>query len=130
MDIEKIREIYGDSVIDLINQNIDDISINIKYLKELGFTDAEDIFERYVYIFIEDNDIFKDKYFKLEENKICKTITAHMKFDCNMYIHPWESRGLSPREAARTISLLSILADSTYLVRFSFISIVFLSKNE
>ena len=47
------------------------------------------------------NDIFKDKYFKLEDNKICKTITSHMKFDCNMYIHPWYSRGLSPREAAR-----------------------------
>jgi DNA (cytosine-5)-methyltransferase 1 len=47
------------------------------------------------------NDIFKDKYFKLDENQICKTITSHMKFDCNMYIHPWEARGLSPREAAR-----------------------------
>lgn len=47
------------------------------------------------------NHIFKDKYFKLDENQICKTITSHMKFDCNMYIHPWESRGLSPREAAR-----------------------------
>lgn len=47
------------------------------------------------------NNIFKDKYFKLEEGKICKTITSHMKFDCNMYIHPWYSRGLSPREAAR-----------------------------
>lgn len=47
------------------------------------------------------NDIFKDKYYKLEEDKICKTITSHMKFDCNMYIHPWYSRGLSPREAAR-----------------------------
>ena len=47
------------------------------------------------------NDIFKDKYFKLDERQICKTITSHMKFDCNMYIHPWESRGLSPREAAR-----------------------------
>lgn len=46
-------------------------------------------------------DIFKDKYFKLDENQICKTITSHMKFDCNMYIHPWEPRGLSPREAAR-----------------------------
>ena len=46
-------------------------------------------------------DIFKDKYFKLDENQICKTITSHMKNDCNMYIHPWESRGLSPREAAR-----------------------------
>lgn len=47
------------------------------------------------------NGIFKDKYFKLEENKICKTITSHMKYDCNMYIHPWQARGLSPREAAR-----------------------------
>lgn len=47
------------------------------------------------------NGIFKDKYYKLEENEICKTITSHMKFDCNSYIHPWEARGLSPREAAR-----------------------------
>lgn len=47
------------------------------------------------------NDIFKDKYFKLREDQVCKTITSHMRYDCNMYIHPWESRGLSPREAAR-----------------------------
>ena len=47
------------------------------------------------------NNIFKDKNFKLDENQICKTITSHMKYDCNMYIHPWEARGLSPREAAR-----------------------------
>jgi DNA (cytosine-5)-methyltransferase 1 len=47
------------------------------------------------------NDIFKDKYFKLRESQVCRTITSHMKYDCNMYIHPWEARGLSPREAAR-----------------------------
>lgn len=47
------------------------------------------------------NDIFKDKYFKLKEDEVCKTITAHMKFDCNMYIHPTQPRGLSPRESAR-----------------------------
>lgn len=47
------------------------------------------------------NHIFKDKYFKLDENEFCKTITSHMKFDCNMYIHPTEPRGLTPREAAR-----------------------------
>lgn len=47
------------------------------------------------------NNIFKDKYFKLQDDRICKTITSHMKYDCNMYIHPWYSRGLSPREAAR-----------------------------
>ena len=48
--------------------------------------------------------IFKDKYFKLEGDKVCKTITAHMKFDCNMYIHPTQARGLTPREAARVQS--------------------------
>lgn len=47
------------------------------------------------------NHIFKDKYFKLKEDEVCKTITSHMKFDCNMYIHPKQPRGLSPREAAR-----------------------------
>ncbi len=47
------------------------------------------------------NHIFKDKYFKLSETEVCKTITSHMKFDCNMYIHPREPRGLTPREAAR-----------------------------
>jgi len=50
------------------------------------------------------NGIFKDKYFKLEADKMCKTITAHMKFDCNMYIHPTQARGLTPREAARVQS--------------------------
>lgn len=47
------------------------------------------------------NGIFKDKYFKLRYDDVCKTITSHMKFDCNMYIHPTQARGLSPREAAR-----------------------------
>lgn len=50
------------------------------------------------------SDIFKDKYFKLKPESICKTITAHMKFDCNMYIHPYQARGLTPREAARVQS--------------------------
>ena len=47
------------------------------------------------------NHLFKDKYFKLEEEGVCKTITSHMKMDCNMYIHPNQPRGLSPREASR-----------------------------
>lgn len=47
------------------------------------------------------NHIFKDKYFRLQGNLPCKTITAHMMYDCNMYIHPYDNRGLTPREAAR-----------------------------
>lgn len=46
-------------------------------------------------------DIFKDKYKKLREDDVCKTITSHMRMDCHMYIHPSQARGLSPREAAR-----------------------------
>ncbi len=45
--------------------------------------------------------IFTDKYYKLKRNEVCKTITSHMRFDCHMYIHPEQARGLSPREAAR-----------------------------
>ena len=50
------------------------------------------------------SNIFKDKYYKLKPDEVCKTITAHMKFDCNMYIHPYQARGLTPREAARVQS--------------------------
>lgn len=47
------------------------------------------------------DDIFKDKFYKLQPTEPCKTITAHMYYDCHMYIHPYSARGLSPREAAR-----------------------------
>jgi DNA (cytosine-5)-methyltransferase 1 len=46
-------------------------------------------------------DIFKDKFDKLVADEPCKAITAHMYYDCNMYIHPYQARGLTPREAAR-----------------------------
>lgn len=46
-------------------------------------------------------EIFKDKFYKLRPDEPSKTITAHMYYDCHMYIHPYLSRGLTPREAAR-----------------------------
>lgn len=47
------------------------------------------------------NHMFKDKYFKLIESEPSRTITAHLKMDCHSHIHPMQSRGLTPREAAR-----------------------------
>ena len=45
--------------------------------------------------------IFKDKFYRLRASRPSKTITAHMYYDCHMYIHPNQDRGLTPREAAR-----------------------------
>ena len=47
------------------------------------------------------NHIFKDKYFKLDESKPSKTITAHLRMDCLSHIHPTQIRTITPREAAR-----------------------------
>ena len=47
------------------------------------------------------NHIFKDKYFRLNENKPSRTITAHLRMDCLSHIHPTQVRTITPREAAR-----------------------------
>lgn len=47
------------------------------------------------------NHLFKDKYYKLREDKPCRTITAHLQMDCLSHIHPTQARTITPREAAR-----------------------------
>lgn len=61
MDFDKIIKIYGEEYIELINENIDEVKANLKYLSEIGFHDIEDIFERYTPIFITSNETFKEK---------------------------------------------------------------------
>jgi DNA (cytosine-5)-methyltransferase 1 len=46
-------------------------------------------------------DIFKDKYRKLRDDKPSWTLTAHMQKDCLAFIHPSQVRSLSVRESAR-----------------------------
>ncbi len=46
-------------------------------------------------------DIFEDKYKRLDENDLSRTITAHMAKDGYGFIHPRQPRTLSVREAAR-----------------------------
>lgn len=46
-------------------------------------------------------DIFDDKYKRLPWDKPSWTLTAHMQKDCLAYIHPYQNRSISVREAAR-----------------------------
>ena len=45
---------------------------------------------------------FEDKYFKLDYEKVSKTIISHLETDGNSYVHPGPNpRSITPREAAR-----------------------------
>src|SRR5205807_303011 len=46
------------------------------------------------------DDIFDDKYKRLDANDVSRTITAHIAKDGYWYIHPWQDRTLTVREAA------------------------------
>lgn len=46
-------------------------------------------------------DVFDDKYARLRGNSPSKTIVAHLAKDGNGYIHPLQTRSITPREAAR-----------------------------
>ena len=41
IDINKMKEVFGDEIEDIINENIDIVEKNIKFLKELKFEYAE-----------------------------------------------------------------------------------------
>jgi DNA (cytosine-5)-methyltransferase 1 len=56
---------------------------------------------KHIMPYLHRNHIFKDKYFKLVEDKPARTITAHLKMDCHSHIHPRQARSITPREAAR-----------------------------
>lgn len=62
---------------------------------ETKYSDLPDYLRRYR------SDIFNDKYKRLDENDLSRTITAHIAKDGYGFIHPRESRTLTVREAAR-----------------------------
>lgn len=46
-------------------------------------------------------DKFLSKWKRINRDKPCHTLVAHMALDTYSHIHPWEPRGISVREAAR-----------------------------
>ena len=65
IDFDKISEIYGNEVLNEIQNNIDEVMKNINYMYTLGFDDVEDIFERETLLFLYNSSIFKEKLDKL-----------------------------------------------------------------
>lgn len=61
IDLEKIKEIYGNSSIYEISDNIDELKENMKYLYNLGIEDVLNIIELYPYMFLQERDVFKEK---------------------------------------------------------------------
>jgi DNA (cytosine-5)-methyltransferase 1 len=59
------------------------------------YSDLPDEMKRYR------DDIFDDKYKRLDENDLSRTITAHIAKDGYWYIHPRQNRTITVREAAR-----------------------------
>lgn len=47
---------------------------------------------------------FHDKFYRLNPEKPCRTIVSHLSKDGNSFIHPFENRSITVREAARVQS--------------------------
>jgi DNA (cytosine-5)-methyltransferase 1 len=73
----------------------DDRQVFLQMDSRTKYTDIPEQFRRYR------DDIFTDKYKRLDANDLSRTITAHISKDGYWYIHPSQPRTLTVREAAR-----------------------------
>jgi DNA (cytosine-5)-methyltransferase 1 len=88
---------YADRVYDQITRPVrDDDKIAFQHMgAKTLYSDLPEHLRRYR------ADIFDDKYKRLEEDGLSRTITAHIAKDGYWYIHPRDNRTLTVREAAR-----------------------------
>jgi DNA (cytosine-5)-methyltransferase 1 len=94
---EKMDTKLADRVQDQITRPVrEDDKIAFQYMDaKTRYSDLPEHLRRYR------ADIFDDKYKRLDENGLSRTITAHIAKDGYWYIHPRDNRTLTIREAAR-----------------------------
>ncbi len=61
MDIEKIKEIYGNSMLEDMSENIDTVKHNINYLHSINILDTNELVESYTPIFLYEEKEFENK---------------------------------------------------------------------
>lgn len=88
------------------NQNMDDVELFRRMSPSARFADAE-VQDALREVNPEHKllkysvDKFKDKLHRLDADRLAWTVTAHLRRDCYKFIHPWQPRTISVREAAR-----------------------------
>ena len=93
----EVREADFHRVYDQITRPVreDDAIAFAQMTSEMKYSDLDPEVKRYR------EDIFNDKYKRLDPHDLSRTITAHIAKDGYWYIHPFEDRTLTVREAAR-----------------------------
>ncbi len=72
VNFNDLKEIYGEEILEIINNNMDIIESNINTMKELGFNDVEGIFERNIDAFL-----YFPKNFKQKMDNLIKQIGSN-----------------------------------------------------
>ncbi|MGN6251394.1 MAG: DNA (cytosine-5-)-methyltransferase [Marmoricola sp.] len=92
-----VPEMHADRIYDHVTRRVrDDDEEAFEYLDtKTKYSELPDELKRYR------DDIFDDKYKRLDADDLSRTITAHIAKDGYWYIHPEQNRTLTIREAAR-----------------------------
>lgn len=92
-----VPESHSERVYDHVTRRVrDDDEAAFEHLdKKTKYSELPDELKRYR------DDIFDDKYKRLDADDLSRTITAHIAKDGYWYIHPEQNRTLTIREAAR-----------------------------